>query len=278
MLNDDHFKVIWYESDSRKVFQNVDIKGGVTVFLRDKQKKFGKIKLFTKHPQLNSINSKVQEVGNFTSIMSIIETQNKFNLNTLYEDYPYYKEIIGSKGKDKRLRQIIMERLDVFTKQSNAVDEYKVLGLIEKKRAYRYIPKKYIEDNNVINKYKVFVASANGRGAFGEVLSTPLVGKPQIGITQTFISLGSFETIQEANALLKYVKSKFCRTLLGILKITQGNNRDTWAKVPLQDFTANSDIDWSKSIPEIDKQLYEKYGLTEEEVEFIESMIKPMAE
>ena len=90
--------------------------------------------------------------------------------------------------------------------------------------------------------------------------------------------LNEFETIQEANALLKYVKSKFCRTLLGILKITQGNNRDTWAKVPLQDFTANSDIDWSKSIPEIDKQLYEKYGLTEEEVEFIESMIKPMAE
>ena len=78
--------------------------------------------------------------------------------------------------------------------------------------------------------------------------------------------------------MLKYVKSKFCRTLLGILKITQGNNRDTWAKVPLQDFTANSDIDWSKSIPEIAKQLYEKYGLTEEEVEFIESMIKPMAE
>ncbi|MCC5919008.1 MAG: hypothetical protein JJU02_16960, partial [Cryomorphaceae bacterium] len=209
--------------------------------------------------------------------VSIIETQNKFNLDALYMDYPHYKKIIGSEGKDKRLRQIIMERLDVFTKNSNDFEEYKILGLIEKKRAYRYIPKKYIEDNNVINKYKVFVASANGSGTFGEILSTPLVGKPQIGITQTFISLGSFETIQESNALLKYVKSKFCRTLLGILKITQGNNRDTWAKVPLQDFTPNSDINWSQSIPEIDQQLYRKYNLSEEEIAFIESMIKPMA-
>lgn len=276
ILNDEHFKVIWYEGDSRKVFPKVDIKGGVSVFLRDTNQNFGKIELFTKYPELNSINEKVQEDVHFESIMSIIETQNKFNLDTLYVDYPHYKKIIGSKGKDKRLRQIIMERLDVFTKKSNDVEEYNILGLIEKKRAYRYIPKKYIEDNNVINKYKVFVASANGSGSFGETLSTPLVGKPQIGITQTFISIGSFETVQEANALLKYVKSKFCRTLLGILKITQGNNRDTWAKVPLQDFTTNSDIDWTKSIPEIDQQLYKKYQLSAKEVAFIESMIKLM--
>ena len=276
ILNDIHFKVIWYESDSRKIFPNVDIKGGVTVFLRDTQKNFGKIELFTKHPELNSINCKVQENEHFESIMSIIETQNKFNLDALYEDYPQYRKIIGSEGKDKRLRQIIMERLDVFTKHSNSDDEYQILGLIEKKRAYRFIPKKYVEDNDVINKYKVFVTAANGSGAFGETLSTPLVGKPSIGITQTFISLGSFDDLQEAEALLKYVKSKFCRTLLGILKITQGNNRDTWAKVPVQDFTSDSDIDWSKSIPEIDKQLYSKYGLTQEEIGFIESMIKPM--
>lgn len=52
--------------------------------------------------------------------------------------------------------------------------------------------------------------------------------------------------------------------------------KPTWANIPLQDFTANSDIDWSKSIAEIDQQLYVKYGLSEEEVAFIEKMIKPM--
>jgi hypothetical protein len=276
VLNDPHFKVIWYKSSSEDVFPNVDIKGGVAVTFRDRNSKFGKIKLFTHYSELKSINSKVQNTENFNSITSIIETQNKFNLEELYKDYPQYKEIIGSDGNDKRLRQIIMERLDVFTKNSTNQDEYKILGLIQKKRDYRYIPKKYIEDNGVINKYKVFVPSANGSGAIGEVLSTPLIGEPLIGITQTFISFGSFETRKEAEAMLKYVKTKFARVLLGILKITQGNNRDVWEKVPLQNFTTTSHIDWSKSIPEIDQQLYRKYGLTEEEIGFIESMIKPM--
>ncbi len=276
ILNDKHFKVLLYESDSRKIFPNVDIKGGVAVTLRDEQVKFGKIELFTHYPQLNTINTKVQNKETFISITSIIETQNKFNLEVLFADYPAYKEIIGSNGSDKRLRQIIMERLDVFTEKSTSNNDYKILGLIQKKRSYRYIPKKYIEDNKVINKYKVFVASANGTGALGESLSTPLIGEPLIGITQTFISLGAFDTINEANSLLKYVKTKFCRTMLGILKITQGNNRDTWTKVPLQDFTKNSDIDWSKSISDIDQQLYKKYQLSREEIIFIEDKVQPM--
>ena len=64
--------------------------------------------------------------------------------------------------------------------------------------------------------------------------------------------------------------------MLGSLKITQDNNKETWAKVPLQDFTSNSDIDWTKSIAEIDQQLYKKYGLSEEEIQFIESKVKEM--
>lgn len=65
--------------------------------------------------------------------------------------------------------------------------------------------------------------------------------------------------------------------MLGILKITQDNNRDTWRMVPLQDFTTHSDIDWSKSVAEIDQQLYRKYDLTADEIEFIETHVKEMA-
>ena len=75
---------------------------------------------------------------------------------------------------------------------------------------------------------------------------------------------------------MKYVKSKFARTMLGILKITQDNNRETWRLVPLQDFTVNSDIDWSQSVAGIDRQLYAKYGLDEREIEFIETHVKEM--
>ena len=102
------------------------------------------------------------------------------------------------------------------------------------------------------------------------------IGTPLIGYTQTFISFGSFETVDVANNCMKYIKSKFARTLLGILKVTQNNSKDTWRLVPLQDFTSASDIDWSQSIDDIDEQLYSKYNLTDEEIEFIERNIQPM--
>lgn len=90
------------------------------------------------------------------------------------------------------------------------------------------------------------------------------------------MSIGVFNTLEEATACLKYIKSKFFRCLLGTLKVTQNNNRDTFANIPLQDFTANSDIDWSQSVADIDQQLYRKYNLSADEIAFIESMIKPM--
>lgn len=64
--------------------------------------------------------------------------------------------------------------------------------------------------------------------------------------------------------------------MLGVLKVTQHNPKSTWKYVPLQDFTANSDIDWTKSIPEIDQQLYKKYNLYPEEIDFIETHVKEM--
>ena len=76
---------------------------------------------------------------------------------------------------------------------------------------------------------------------------------------------------------MKYIKSKFARVILGVLKVTQDNDRGVWKLIPLQDFTQSSDIDWSKSIHEIDLQLYRKYGLDENEIEFIETHVKEMA-
>lgn len=123
--------------------------------------------------------------------------------------------------------------------------------------------------------------NSNGSGAIGEVLSTPLIGTPLIlapfvGFTETFISIGAFDAKSEAENCLKYVKSKFARTMLGVLKVTQHNPREKWKKVPLQDFTSQSDIDWNESVPSIDEQLYAKYRLDEKEIAFIEEKIRPM--
>ena len=117
---------------------------------------------------------------------------------------------------------------------------------------------------------------SNGSGAIGEVLSTPLIGEPLIGHTQTFISIGKFSEKNSANACLKYIKTKFARVLLGTLKVTQDNKKSTWVNVPMQNFNEDSDIDWSKSIREIDRQLYEKYSLSNEEINFIEEKVKEM--
>ena len=72
------------------------------------------------------------------------------------------------------------------------------------------------------------------------------------------------------------IKAKMVRALLGILKTTQDVTPDKWKYVPIQDFTEFSDIDWKKSVHEIDLQLYRKYKLSKEEIDFIENNVKEM--
>lgn len=108
------------------------------------------------------------------------------------------------------------------------------------------------------------------------VVGEPLLGEPDTATTQTFITIGAFAEQSEAEACLKYVTSKFARTMLGVLKITQHNPAKVWKHVPLQNFTIASDIDWTKPIPDIDQQLYAKYKLGADEIAFIESHVKSM--
>ena len=103
-----------------------------------------------------------------------------------------------------------------------------------------------------------------------KLMGGSMIGKPLVGATQTFITLGAFDTEQEALNCQKYIKTKFARALLAVKKVTQEATLEAWEYVPQQDFTSNSDIDWSKSIREIDRQLYDKYGLSKQERGFIE--------
>lgn len=277
MLNDEHFKILSYEANSTSVFSNTDIKGGIAISYRDGTKSFGAIKAFTAFPELNSIVNKAAVTDENDSIASIVYTQVRFDLDALYTDYPEYRNVIGSNGKDRRFRNNAFDKVKIFTDTPTNTDDIKVLGIQKNKRSWKYIPLKYVDmAHENINKWKILVPSANGSGAFGEILSTPLIGAPLIGYTQSFIGIGSFDTEQEAIAAIKYIKSKFLRVLLGVLKVTQHNDRGVWKMIPLQDFTANSDIYWAKSVREIDQQLYRKYGLDEAEIKFVESHVKEM--
>ena len=277
MLDDPHFKVLRYEPDGSKIFPTTDIKGGIVISYHDNKQNFGAIKTFTAFPELNSILNKSMPKNDADSIMNIIHAQNRFNLEALYLKHPEFMGIIGSDGKDKRFRNNIFEKISCFTTEKTNEDDIRILGITNNKRVWKYIPKEFIDLNHEnIRKWKVLVPSANGSGAIGEVLSTPLVGEPLVGYTQSFIGVGAFDTCEEANATMKYIKSKYARTMLGILKSTQHNPAPTWRYVPNQDFTVNSDIDWSKSVHEIDLQLYKKYGLDDKEISFIETHIKEM--
>jgi type II restriction enzyme len=151
-----------------------------------------------------------------------------------------------------------------------------IFGNIGSKRMYKWFRKDLLKPVDNLYKYKVMIPKANGSGAIGETLSTPLIGTPLIGYSETYISIGATDVATEAQATLKYVKTKFARAMLGILKVTQTNPRSVWQFVPLQDFTSHSDVDWSQSIADIDKQLYTKYGLSQDEIDFIESHVKEM--
>jgi len=279
MLNDEHFKVLDYYPVSDKVFSNTDIKGGVAVTYRDETQKLGPIGVFTTYPELNSIYKKVTSNMEQGGLTDLFYMQNKFKLNTLYADYPQYKNIIGSEGKERRLTAAILYQLDVFTEAQEKDEDVAIIGVINNKRVKRYIDRKYLDlEKTNLNKWKVLVPKSNGSGVLGEVLSTPLIAEPTMGYTQTFLGIGAFDNESEAQAAYKYIISKYARTMLGVLKITQDNPPEKWKNVPLQDFTNHSDIDWTKSVHEIDLQLYDKYGLSADERNFIETHVKAMDE
>ena len=276
MLNDPHFKILSYEPLSKKIFSNTDIKGGLAISFRNGFKNFGRIGVFTAYEELNSMMNKLKNY-NYISFSTIINPRSNYTLSKiLFTDYPVLRTKLYS---SRSLGTNIFDSLPnlFFDKKPNDGEEYCcLLGRQNNERVYKYIKLKYIDVPDSYYKYKVIIPKSNGSGAIGEVLSTPLIGTPLIGHTQTFLSIGAFATQNEAENTLKYVKSKFARALLGVLKVTQHNPPEKWKYVPIQDFTEASDINWDTTVHEIDLQLYKKYGLDKQEIDFIETRVRAM--
>lgn len=276
MLSDTHLKVLFFDEKSANVFPNTDIKGGIVVTYYDSDSEFSPIGTFTPYDELNSILKKVDVTE---SVSTMISSTNGYRYaNQLYLEFPEYKDLEKGGGKNSVTSNTFNKFKEIYSDIKKEDDDVQIYGRINNTRIYMWTRSRYIEKSTAFNKFKVLVPAANGSGSLGEVLSTPVIGHPLVGHTQTFISIGNFNNEYEANNLLIYLKSKFARLMLGTKKVTQNNKtKDTWSNVPLQDFTNNSDIDWSKSIKEIDNQLYKKYRLNQEEINFIESKVKSMS-
>ena len=277
MLSDSHFKVIKYFEDSKEVFPSVEIKGGVAITYRDSRVNFGAITIFTQHPELNSIIEKVQALSDIR-LDTIISSQGLFRFSeAFFQDHPEAKKLIGEGTGNKIVSNIIEKIPTVFldTLPSNG-DYVKILGRIDNKRSSRFILRKYILPADQIDYFKLFIPEANNSGKFGERLTEPVVGEPNECSSDTFLCGGMFDSRIESENFKKYFQTKFFRALLGVKKTTQHCPPIVWETIPLQNFKENSDINWTKSISEIDQQLYAKYHLTTDEINFIESNVKSM--
>ena len=278
MINGDHLKKFILYPNSLDLFRNVDIKGGICFYLFDNDYSKDEIdytliengiykqsmmsfreaeNIIIRFPELVSILKKSRNASS-DSLKTLVSSRNPFDfVSDLFEK--------NNEGVSRISEEKICE------------DDYAVYGLLKLKRVIRYIPNAELKKNvQGAQLYKVFLPRANGSGVFGEVFSTPIIGTPMTVCTDTFLQVGQYDNMTEAENLLKYIKSKYFRTMVGIKKTAVFNYKDCFEFVPVQDFTSHSDIDWSKSLAEIDKQLYAKYDLNEEEIDFIETRVKTM--
>lgn len=140
--------------------------------------------------------------------------------------------------------------------------------------------REYFPNNSDVEKYKVMcrvIINEAFIDAPGNVLTNIVALGRNTVASETWSLIATFESEQETLNCKKYITSKFVRFIANQSVNGRSNVTDnTFECVPLQDFTSDSDIEWSQSVANIDKQLYKEYGLTQEEIDYIKSTIKPM--
>ncbi|MBC7524700.1 MAG: Eco57I restriction-modification methylase domain-containing protein [Flavobacterium sp.] len=260
---------------SSSVFPDVEISGGINYFLYNQNHK-GKVKFTEYYDEDNQITN---ERPLFEDGLDII-LSSSFSYNIINKVTSNKFQSITSITKGRNAFGILGMDAARISKPNHTGNLYELRCKYEE---IRYVDKKYITKNiDLAENWKVFISKGNGgAGLLTDNKEVSILGKPYIGgpksvCTDSLIPIGNFKTKSEAIALSSFIKSKFFRFMIGILKTSQNVLQNVYQFVPLQDFSSKSDIDWSKSIADIDKQLYKKYKLTKEEIAFIENVIKPM--
>lgn len=284
MLSDTHIKSLTLFKNSSKVFPNTEIKGGILYLTYDKcYEGKANITVIDNDDTVNTFSSYLNSedtgvfipYGELLTIYKKIALQvdlNKINMQNLVS----VRKPFGL--TTDFFKNPLKYNLPPVYSTKKSDDDLEIIGLEKLKRVSRFVPKKYPipTGHNFINSWKVFVPYAYGSGTFGEIGPILLIGTPNQISTETFLAIGPFNTEFEARSMIKYFKTKFFRAMIGILKTTQ-HSTTTYRFIPIQDFSEkNKDIDWTRTIQEIDQQLYNKYGLDEKEIIFIKNKVKDM--
>lgn len=267
MIKDQSIRVLHDYMDASLCFPTVQIEGGICYFLWIRNDK-GQCCIYT-HSKNNDIKQSVRFLAEKDSDVVIRDSSAVSILNKV-------------KSKmDKSFADMVLPRnpfgiYDVFgilAEDEGNSNQWKIFGRFNHERCIKYIRSNYEINKNrdVADKWKVFISKADGAaGQLGSPIPAKIIGKAELGdnqtiCTETFLAIAPFGTKVEAENAISYAKTKFFRFMVGIRKL-KNMTRDTYNFVPLQDF----------SHPWTDAELYAKYGLTDDEIQFIESMIKPM--
>lgn len=169
MLHDEHFKVVKYYSDSKDVFEGVDIKGGILISLRDEKNNFGAIQIFTEYKEMNSVLKKIGAfTSSFDSLANIVSSRGTYRFSQkFFEDFPQGRERI-SEGTGNMIVSNIFDKVpEAFTDDKLDEEYCAIIGRTNNARTKKYLKKEYILDNEYLSTYNVLVPEANGTGTFG---------------------------------------------------------------------------------------------------------------
>lgn len=266
MIEENKFRTLIDFSDSKECFSGVEVKGGVNYFLWD----------INYNGECNVKNIYKNNNTSLKRFLKLEDIDIFIRYNTLYT---IFKKV--HKKENCTFDILVSSRkpfdLDTSTKidDSKSKNSLKIYG----KSKIGYIDEKKIKKNNeLINKQKIFITYAYGAGEGfpHQIINKPIIAPLGSVCTETYLSIGPFESEEEVNNAYKYIKTKFFRALVLIAKNSQHATSKTYRFVPMQNFTEKSDINWGKSSDEIDKQLFEKYKLSDEEKKYIKEIIKDM--
>lgn len=256
MINDRRISNLVDYFDAEECFPGVDLSGGICYFLWDKEHD-GMCKIISHRNQAVETDCRYLNEGNrgvFIRYSIAAETFRK--VSAFKEDT--FDVLVSSRrcyGLDTSYRGSTIPF-------KNAVKVYSSGGIGYAKR------EEVVDQPGHLKRWKCFVSVVYGeRGDFPYfVIGKPFVGEPDSCCTDSYLSIGGLRSKSEIQNLMSYMRTRFFRYLVLLLKNTQIAPKKVYSFVPMQDF----------SKPWTDAELYKKYKLTDQEVEFIESMIRPM--
>lgn len=266
MLRDDRLRELHDFLNAGDCFPGVEIKGGVCYFLWDRDNR-----------GLCKVNT--HEGGQIISFAERKLLEENSNIFIRYNDAISILHKVMALGEPSFSEIVSSRKPFGLPTNFNAIEKSGVIKIYANKQV-GYLGADFIIPKNEEwkDKWKIYISKAYGAGEDfpHQILNKPFLGEPNSVCTETYLLIGPFDTKVEAQNTLSYIHTRFFRFLVLLIKNTQDATKQVYQFVPMQDFTNRSDIFWHQSVSDIDKQLYKKYGLSNEEIQFIESMIRPM--